>query len=54
MTIETMQAIWSFIKADCIGMIKHYWTNGILPHDTKAGVMKMVPKKAEKQQIKDR
>lgn len=34
-------------------MIKHCWIDGILLHDTKAGVMKMVPKKANMRLIKD-
>lgn len=34
-------------------MIKHYWLNNNLLHDTKARVMKMVSKKANKWRIKD-
>lgn len=53
MTSEVLVASWSFIHFDCITMVQHFWRNKNLSHNTKFGVMKVVPKKADKRQLKD-
>lgn len=53
MALEVLKACWSFMKEDCLGMIRHFWTIGRLPHNFTAGVMKVIPKKLEKQHLRD-
>lgn len=53
MTSEVLLASWSFTQVCCLAMVQHFWATGDLPHSTTAGVMKVIPKKADKQKLKD-
>lgn len=48
MLAETLWASWSFIHVDCLAMVCHFWQTGMLPYNTTAGVMKIIPKKVDK------
>lgn len=53
LTVEVLLASWSFIQADYVAMIKHFWEIDILSHSTTSGVMKLIPKKVDKSRLKD-
>lgn len=48
MTLEVLLAWWSFLGADYVEMIKHFWSIEFLPRNFRDGVMKVMPKKANK------
>lgn len=53
MSAEVLLANWNFIRADYIAMIQNFGNNRVLAYTTKTGVMKLVPKKDDKQRLKD-
>lgn len=53
LTLEVLLALWSFIQAECVAMVRHFWTTRVLPHNTTVGVMKAIPKKENKWRLKD-
>lgn len=53
MTVEVLSTCWNFLGQDCLHMIKHFWSTGFLPKNFTSGVMKVIPKKADKRRLKD-
>lgn len=51
--VEVLVASWSFVQANCLAMIQQFWSTSVLPHSTTSGVMKVIPKKADKRRLKD-
>lgn len=52
MQVEVLSVCWSFIDTDCMNMIKHYWSTGTMTHNFTIGVMKVVPKKIDKRNLR--
>lgn len=53
MTMEVLLAYSSFLQKDCLDMIHQFWETDSLARQTTADVLKLVPKKADKRQLKD-
>lgn len=53
MTMEVLDACWSFLGNDLRKLICHFWNIGALLHRFTIGVMKVIPKKATKWRLHD-
>lgn len=53
MKIKVVLACWSFLQHNCLAMILQFWSTSNIAHQTTAGVLKHVPKKAGKRRLKD-
>lgn len=53
MTVEVLLACWSFLQNDCLAMIHQFLGTSNLARQTTAGVLKLVPKKADERSLKD-
>ncbi|CAM6124136.1 unnamed protein product [Calypogeia fissa] len=53
LTAKVFKACWDFIREDLLAMVLDFWATGTLAHCIKEGVLKLIPKKADKRRFKD-
>jgi hypothetical protein len=53
LTPEVFRACWHFIARDLFHMVLKFWATGELTGRTKEGIIKLIPKKADKRCLKD-
>lgn len=53
LTPEVLRACWHFMGKDLLAMILKFWETGTLAYSVKDGLIKLIPKKADKRHLKD-
>ncbi|CAM6102384.1 unnamed protein product [Calypogeia fissa] len=53
LTAEVFRACWDFIRHGLVAMVLDFWHTSTLAHTIKEGVLKLIPKKADKRRFKD-
>ncbi|KAL3698736.1 hypothetical protein R1sor_012812 [Riccia sorocarpa] len=52
-TAEVLTRCWSFMKIDCLAMLVSFWEDGVLTLCDSKGVIKLLPKNAERQRLRN-
>ncbi|KAL3691828.1 hypothetical protein R1sor_005479 [Riccia sorocarpa] len=52
-TAEVLVAGWSFMRSDCLAMVKRVWSTGNLLQKDNRGVIKLIPKNSDKYLLKN-
>lgn len=53
LTAEVFRSCWDFIKEDFMELICEFWLSGVLPEMIKEGLIRLIPKKADKKLLKN-